>query len=464
MNQTPDLHGQLPEPAPTWLKITESAVITAAVPLLGYWLSPLDPFFVEADFPWLMLAPLLVGLRYGINAGAFSVFTLVGVMAIGFVHGYLPWDEFPLLHSVGMLVTVLLVGEFGSVWNKRNNLLRAMNEYRDDRLREFGHAYNLLKQSHDGLEQRLAANSTSLRGCMISVRRELARAQATLGPLYDFGPTILRLFTHYGSLQKASLFVVDGSGQLEGEAVARVGNPEPVAPGLRLIREAISSGEITYIDTETADNADAPEPLMAVIPIRDLDERIWAVICVEALPFRAYTAENLRQMAVMADYVGDMLNAKLSVPDAHDLDQQAFMLQLERCVEDANRHHLSARLLGLRFVSTQTAFQLAGMIMEFVRGLELHWMVHDRDGQVVLLILMPFTDEISLRDFLRRLQTQIKERYGFANLELAGVESHETPIDRGDIAMDALLRVAEPCNVDLAENLTGAGDQEDDFL
>lgn len=464
MNQTPDIHGQLPEPAPTWLKITESAVITAAVPLLGYWLSPQDPFFVDADFPWLMLAPLLVGLRYGINAGAFSVLTLVGIMAIGFVHGYLPWDEFPVLHSVGMLVTVLLVGEFGSVWNKRNNLLRAMNEYRDYRLREFGHAYNLLQQSHDGLEQRLAANSTSLRGCLISVRRELTRAQATLGPLFDFGPTILRLFAHYGSLQKASLFVVDGSGQLEGKPVATIGNPEPVPAKLRLIREAISTGEITYIDTDTADNADAPEPLMAVIPIRDLDDRLWAVICVEALPFRAYTPENLRLLAVMADYVGDMLNAKLSVPDAHDLDQQAFMLQLERCVRDANQHLLSARLLGLRFVNTQTAFQLAGMIMEYVRGLDLHWMVHDREGHVVLLVLLPFTDEVASRNFLHRLQTQIKERYGFANFELAGIETQQTPIDRGDLSVDVLLRVTEPCNVELAENLPGGDDLNDDFL
>ncbi|MFW2454507.1 MAG: hypothetical protein ACN4E4_00910, partial [Methyloversatilis discipulorum] len=33
--------------------------------LLAFWLNPLDPFFLRAQFAWVWLGPVLVALRYG---------------------------------------------------------------------------------------------------------------------------------------------------------------------------------------------------------------------------------------------------------------------------------------------------------------------------------------------------------------------------------------------------------------
>ena len=65
----------LPTP-PRWLVWAETLVLTAAPPSLGLWLSPRDPLFIDARFPWLVLAPLLLGLRHGFARALASTLVL----------------------------------------------------------------------------------------------------------------------------------------------------------------------------------------------------------------------------------------------------------------------------------------------------------------------------------------------------------------------------------------------------
>ena len=46
----------LPSPHPA-LVVLEWAALTLLLPLLGLWYHRADPFFLQASFPWLMLAP-----------------------------------------------------------------------------------------------------------------------------------------------------------------------------------------------------------------------------------------------------------------------------------------------------------------------------------------------------------------------------------------------------------------------
>ena len=47
----------------------EVLIVTLLLPALGLWRHPHDPFFLQANFPWLLLAPLLLSLRYGFAQG-----------------------------------------------------------------------------------------------------------------------------------------------------------------------------------------------------------------------------------------------------------------------------------------------------------------------------------------------------------------------------------------------------------
>ncbi len=41
-----------------WL---EAIVITGALPAIAFWFNPADPFLLDTGFPWVILAPILIG-------------------------------------------------------------------------------------------------------------------------------------------------------------------------------------------------------------------------------------------------------------------------------------------------------------------------------------------------------------------------------------------------------------------
>ena len=54
----------------------ETPLLTALVLGVCYWLHPADPLFLQG-FPWPILAPLLLAVRYGFLQGACSAALLV---------------------------------------------------------------------------------------------------------------------------------------------------------------------------------------------------------------------------------------------------------------------------------------------------------------------------------------------------------------------------------------------------
>ena len=67
---------------PIALKWLETLLITAFFLAFSVWHRPDDPFYLTGNFPWPVLAPLLVGLRYGFFMALISA--LIIIAALGF--------------------------------------------------------------------------------------------------------------------------------------------------------------------------------------------------------------------------------------------------------------------------------------------------------------------------------------------------------------------------------------------
>lgn len=74
---------------------------------------------------------------------------------------------------VGVLVCGMLVGEVRDLWMRRLERLQMANEYRQYRLDEFTRAHQILRVSHDLLEQRVAGSDQSLRSSLLGLREKL---------------------------------------------------------------------------------------------------------------------------------------------------------------------------------------------------------------------------------------------------------------------------------------------------
>jgi len=154
----------------SWL---ETLLVTGGAIGLGLWLTPQDPLQMHGGFPWPVLAPLLLGVRYGFVRGLVSASLLVMAMfALRYV-GHEGYEQLDPSLIVGVLVSGMLVGEVRDLWERRLQRLQMANDYRQYRLDEFTRAHQILRVSHDLLEQRVAGSDQSLRSSLLGLRDKL---------------------------------------------------------------------------------------------------------------------------------------------------------------------------------------------------------------------------------------------------------------------------------------------------
>ena len=138
---------------------TESIAISLSFPVIGYAIDPSDPFFINYEFPWLILAPVLAGLRYGFVAGITSATLLISLVTSGFFLGWPGVSFFPEEMIIGLLLLTLISTEFRESWVRQTKLLDHKYNHLKLRMDKFARSYHLIKGSHYRLEQHLASQA-----------------------------------------------------------------------------------------------------------------------------------------------------------------------------------------------------------------------------------------------------------------------------------------------------------------
>lgn len=435
---------------------TETLLITLLGPAIGYWSRPLDPLFMQAEFPWLAVGPLLAGLRYGFAHGCASALLLITAFTYAWQQRWLGEVQSPTQIAVGVLLIGMIAGEFSNMWQRRIEQLTASNAYRQERLDELARAFGLLKLSHEALEQRVAASTTNLRDCILSVRRQLLQATSDAGSLFGLAPLITRLFVTYGTLQVASLHEVTPGGRILPNPMARYGGEMTVDPDDPLLKEALRTGEALSLKADAASDAALSEKLLMAVPIIDITDRIWAVLAVHKMPFRAFRKENLTLLAVIGGHMGDALAARAQVPKARDGDHQDFLIQLRRCLADARRYRLPAHVAGLMLPPRQDLPGLVNLLLGQRRGLDQPWVIENEKGWTIVFMLLPLTDAGGLAGYRQRLTATIKEHFGYDTLEAASIAFHGQSVAPTGTLHTVLEPLSKSCAVPLSD-LLGEG-------
>jgi polysaccharide biosynthesis protein PelD len=286
-------------------------IVTALLPGMGWLIDPGDPFFTSG-FPWVVMAPLLLGLQNGFRYALVSSLCLLGGAAAHwrFVHagaGTLPVEY---LLSVGLLGP--LAGEYRNKWQRAFDATRRDSQQRGQRLEQVARAYHLLERSHTELEQRIAGGGRSLEAALVHVHARLRRSGARA--LAEAGDSILQLVSHYGQVQVATLYRVRTGGGLgpggersmaELEVVASLGQAAEVDLEHPMVRDALDSREVTSVREERMAIRDSAP--LACVPLVDSSDHLWGVILVHEMPFVAMSEQNMKLLAVLGGRVGDWL-------------------------------------------------------------------------------------------------------------------------------------------------------------
>lgn len=414
--QSPDEQTAVPGP----LKWLETLGITLVFLAFSVWHRPEDPFFLEGNFPWSVLAPLLAGLRYGFLMALVSA--LVILASLGFHQGAgpgTPAEGFPYVWAVGVLGISLLAGEFRDYWDRQRQKLQASNDYRGSRLEEFTRNYYLLKVSHDRLEQQLAGSSNSLREALRRLYTDLGELPE-VGLNRDSATLMLQLLVRYGQLQVAGIFAMT-EGRIDDKPLATVGRFRNVNPKDPLLEHALAERRLVSIQTEFRKRLDElSTDLLAVIPLIDSDDHLVGVCVIEAMPFFSFETRTLRLLNIMGGHMADMMREQAGSRSTSNAQWRHFRHHLARVGSDADTFNLPGAMLGLVLPDDVNGKRVADHIQKARRGLDVV-AEHRAGAMLYILVLTPLTDELGLAGYLQRLDDGVREAHGAHLNELATV-------------------------------------------
>lgn len=390
----------------------EALAIPLIALLLTYALRPQDPFLFKEPFPWLWLAPALVALRYGLGPGVLSTAVLVLAFAANRV-GALVAPAWPEGQFLGGFVLTLLCGEYGSTWMLRLRRAEQQSEYADQQLEGLTRALHITRLSHDRLEQSVISKPVTLRDSLADLRHALvANAGAIEGTVAE---RLLHLATYHGGFERAALYRAQNE-VLDPTPTATVGSMPPLAVDDVLVTRCLTDQVTTYWAVNTLEDGEHSDYLVAV-PARAADGTLTGLLVVAEMPFLFLTEENLLAVSVLLAYFADEVWAARSC--------QTITRQWPNCpprfaAEVLKLQHI-AQALGLE--STLVTATLSPhvsrekMIMDLeslARGLDITWRT-ERHDQVILVTLMPFSNETVAAGYIRRAQARLTESGGMSS-------------------------------------------------
>ena len=292
-------------PRSAWM---ETAFITLLLPVVGWAWNAQDPFFSQAHVPWVVVAPLLVGLHHGFAHAFASALCLLGGSVLFWRMSQMHISSFPVGYAAMVGLLGPLAGEYRDTWQRALSRLRHDDGERRTRLERLTRGYHLLKRSHDLLEQRMASGGPSLQAVLERVQDHLRGCGE-----YDLAGAagaILRLFGDYGQVQAASLHMVR-AGRMSSTPAAELGKAPPVTCAHPMVLDAIITGTLTSVREERM--AAGERGPLACVPLVDVDGRVWGVVIIHEMPFISLHEEHLALLAVLGGRVGDWLAERADI-------------------------------------------------------------------------------------------------------------------------------------------------------
>ncbi len=385
-------------------KWAETIAIVILLPVIGYAIDPSDPLFLNYQFPWLVLAPLLISLRYGFAYGITTASLLVIIISTGF---YLNWPQvlyFPQEMIISLMLLTIISAEFYEVWNRKIRLLEKKYDHLQVRMNKFARTYHLIKGSHFQLEQHLASQAKSLRSTLFDLDKEISSLEKIKGePLKGISESILKIFGTYTNVHIAGIYAVNERREIISEAFAYLGKPCTLLFPDPLIEEALRTGHTSSIKIENYDPI-TPIATIVAIPLVDVYQRIWGVVVVNEMPLFALQNSNMDLFTVLGGRIGDLIQRRTGLDLGNNDDRKIFERKLRRILEEVSYQGESAVAIAISISSEELKHKLHFKLQTELRGVDDCWVLTDNPDRQVLLLLLPYTDENGAIELLNRAE------------------------------------------------------------
>ncbi len=367
----------IPQKKEGWL---EAFLLPAVAILITHFLAPQDPLLLHQPFPWLVLVPLLIALRYEFLPGALATVVLT---TASWWHPYPSDVLFPAI--AGMLLVTLISAEYASYWRRRETRRALQEEITTTRLHQLADDLYVTRTSLDRLEQSLLYQPVSVRSALMELQGDLRKSQGVLDP--PLLKKALYFFNQLVGVQTVAWYrweAKDPRPRLLA-ALGRVSEWDGADPVARAALDEGRSQQLVDLKLERIHHYLSVHVHGEAGNSRDL-------LCIEDMSFFAISRENMKIIEVFFQYLCRYRNACVRVrellsrwPDC-SVDFAVDLLQLQHLAAIVPEVGICQRYL-LR--AGREAREIARRMRNLRRGLDVLW-IHEEQDYVSALFLLPF--------------------------------------------------------------------------
>ncbi len=378
----------------------EALVLPVLGLLLGWMVSPKDPLLVYQPFPWLLLIPLLIALRYEFMPALLSIAVLGTVF---FWHAY-PMDT-TIEYAAGFLLVALIAGEYAGYWARQEQGKVLQEEIASTRLHQLTDDLYTTQISLDRLEQSLLYQPVSVRSVLGELRGRIAETRGEVDS--RLAQNFLYFLNQLSGVQIASFYRL-GNGDAP-ELLASFGATKEWYGDDRIWKNAVKTCKSqTLADLEITQI----QHYISVHVYKDGRGQCH-VLAIEDLSFFSISKENLQVIEVVFQYLcrfGDSYRKGLEIlelwPDC-PAEFAADFIQLQSLCQDVPR---SGIVLNYTFRACDASERIIEKLQRLRRGMDLLW-IHRVANTVQVIVLLPFAGTAAAEGHYVRMQSEIQQCY-----------------------------------------------------
>ncbi|WP_348550134.1 PelD GGDEF domain-containing protein [Acidithiobacillus sp.] len=377
----------------------EAILLPIVALLLTHFLVPQDPLLLQQPFPWLLLIPLLIALRYEFLPGALAALILATAIW---------WHPYPLDHflsvAAGTLLVTLIAAEYASHWVRREAGRALQEEITATRLRQLADDLYVTRTSLDRLEQSLLYQPVSVRSALQELRNDLHQSQGSFDvPVLE---KVLYFLNQLAGVQVASWYRWE-AGASRPQRLAALGKVSDWDGADPVARAALAEGH----SQQLADLELERMHRYLSVHVHGHEKSGRDLLCIEDMSFFAITFESMKIIEVFFQYLCNHRDARISAEELLSrwsdcpVDFAADFLQLRSLAAIVPDVGICQRYL---FHAGKEAQEIARRIQNLRRGLDVFW-VHETEGHLLVLLLLPFAGSSAAEGQRARVEAELQK-------------------------------------------------------
>jgi len=370
----------------------------------------------ETSFFWPLFGPMLISIRYGFASGV-----ICGLMVIAGVASSLQLNEnlqnFSFSLSVGMILTLMIVGEFRDHWHEINQKFNLDHDYMRQKLESFTKNYHLLKVSHDQLEHRIAGERVSLRAS-VNRLQEIA-LKNTENRFENMRSAFLNIIAEIVGLEVAGIYRIK-NGQIDKSDHAVISEhhvldlKDPMLKNMMETKKLLTAAKIGKDEIHRS-------RYQVCIPLLDTADNLQAIAVAEKAKFFMLTPSNVALLSLVSNFAADLLNENLQVPVLNAQQKHLFEQYMKRA-ED-NRRQFGADTSLVVFVGFPPKYRKALQeVISFRRGADVYWHCFTKEKEPVLVVLLPLTTVWGAQQYVNRIKELLIQSLGDIPITISALE------------------------------------------